>query len=151
MQSSGVSGGMGMDVDVGMDVDLDIDEQKCERERERQHQREQERIRRHEMEIEDDRIWAEKVLLLIVLTAWMIAAIASYLDGGAGASALLKILMGVYEFMLSYISFSQRVICDMISFIVGLVFVVLFSLSTITIIVLLSIPFIALIFAFTNI
>lgn len=143
MQSSGVSGGMGMDVDV--DMDLDIDEQK------RQDQREQERIRRHEMEIEEDRIWAEKVLLIIVLTAWMVAATASYLDGGAGASALLKILMGVYEFMLSYISFSQRVISDMVSFIIGLVFVVLFSLSTITIIVLLSIPFLALIFAFTNI
>ena len=141
MQSSGMSGGMGMDVDV----DLDIDEQ------ERQHLREHERQRRDEMEIEKDRIWAEKALLLIVLTAWMIAAIASYLDGGAGATALLKILMGVYEFMLSYISFSQRVICDMMSFIVGLVFVMLFSLSTITIIVLLSIPFLALIFAFTNI
>lgn len=147
MQSSGVSGGMGMDVDV----DLDIDEQKRQNQREYENQREQERIRRHEMEIEEDRIWAEKVLLIIVLTAWMVAATASYLDGGAGASALLKILMGVYEFMLSYISFSQRVISDMVSFIIGLVFVVLFSLSTITIIVLLSIPFLALIFAFTNI
>lgn len=127
---------MGMDVDV--DADLDIDEQ--------------ERQRRHELEIEQDRIWGEEVLLLIVITTWLVAMTASYLDGGTGASALLvKILTGVYEFMLSYISFSQRVICDMMSFIVGLVFVMLFSLSTITIIVLLSIPFLALIFAFTNI
>ena len=136
MQSSGMSGGMGMDVDV--DADLDIDEQ--------------ERQRRHELEIEQHRIWGEKVLLLIVITTWLVAMTASYLDGGTGASALLvKILTGVYEFMLSYISFSQRAICDIISFVIGIVFMVLLSMSSIIIIVLLSIPFLALIFTFTNI
>ncbi len=104
-----------------------------------------------EREMEQDRIMGKKILLTMVVIAWLVAATASYLDGGTGANALIKILTGVYNFMLSYINFSQKVLCDMISFVVGLIFVVLFSLSTITIIMLLFIPFIAIIFTFTDI
>jgi len=108
-------------------------------------------IHRHEREMEQDRIMGKKILILVAVMAWFVAATASYLDGGTGASGMIKILTGIYNFMLSYINFSQKVLCDMVSFIVGLVFIVLFLLSTLTIIILLSIPFIAIIFAFTSI
>jgi hypothetical protein len=114
-------------------------------------QRQMQRNVVREREMEQDRIMGKKILLTMVVIAWLVAATASYLDGGTGANALIKILTGVYNFMLSYINFSQKVLCDMISFVVGLIFVVLFSLSTITIIMLLFIPFIAIIFTFTDI
>ena len=117
----------------------------------REREDENEHIRRRKREMEQDRIMGKKILIFIAIMTWSVAATASYLDGGAGANALIKLLTGVYNFMLSYINFSQKVLCDMISFVVGLIFVVLFSLSTITIIMLLSIPFIALIFTFTDI
>ena len=81
----------------------------------------------------------------------MVAMCASYLDGGAGVNGLIRIITGLYNFMISYMSFSQKVICDMVSFIIGLVFMVVFSLCSVIIIILLSIPFIACIFAFTDI
>ena len=117
----------------------------------REREDENEHIRRREREMEQDRIMGKKILIFMAVMAWSVAATASYLDGGAGANALIKLLTGVYNFMLSYINFSQKVLCDMISFVVGLIFVVLFSLSTIVIIMLLSIPFIAIIFTFTDI
>lgn len=117
----------------------------------REREDENEHIRRREREMEQDRIMGKKILIFMAVMAWSVAATASYLDGGAGANAMIKILTGIYNFMLSYINFSQKVLCDMISFVVGLIFVVLFSLSTIVIIMLLSIPFIAIIFAFTDI
>ena len=107
--------------------------------------------RERERERDEDRIWGQKILILLGIMTWSIAMTASYLDGGAGVSALIKMLMHVYNFILSYINFSQRVISDMVSFIVGLVFMLLFSLTTIAIIMLLGIPFLALIFTFTNI
>jgi hypothetical protein len=112
---------------------------------------ENEHIRRREREMEQDKIMGGKILIFMAFMVVSVAVTASYLDGGAGANALIKILTGVYNYMLSYINFSQKVLRDMISFVVGLIFVALFSLSTIVIIMLLSIPIIAFIFAFTNI
>lgn len=114
-----------------------------ERENEREYERETER--------DQDRILGKKILIFMAVMAWMVAMFASYLDGGAGANGVIRIIAGVYNFMISYMSFSQKVICDMVSFIIGLVFMVLFSLSSITIVILLSIPFLACIFAFTDI
>ena len=112
-----------------------------------------------EREREQDIILGRKISLFIVLVICAVTMFMSYLEGDAGAGAgagtgadmLIKIVMSVYEYMLSYIHFSQKVICDMVSFIVGLVFMLLFSLTTIAIIILLGIPFLALIFTFTNI
>ena len=53
--------------------------------------------------------------------------------------------------MESYMNFSKMVICDMISFLIGIVFIIMFILTTICFILLLCIPFLALIFAFTSI
>ena len=100
---------------------------------------------------EQDGIMGKKILILIAVMAWLIAVTASYLDGGTGIGRLINILTHVYDFMILYMNFSKKVICDMVSFIVGLVFMVLFSLSTIALIMLLSIPFLAIIFAFTDI
>lgn len=110
-----------------------------------------ERERERERERDEDIIWGQKILIFMGVMVWSVAATASYLDGGAGANALIKLITGIYNFMLSYINFSQKVLCDMISFIVGLVFMLLFSLTTIAIIILLGIPFLAFIFTFTNI
>ena len=110
-----------------------------------------------EREREQDIILGRKISLFIVLVICAVTMFMSYLEGdagagaGAGAGMLIKIVMSVYDYMLSYIHFSQKVICDMVSFIVGLVFMLLFSLTTIAIIILLGIPFLALIFTFTNI
>ena len=109
--------------------------------------REQERLRAREQ----DGIMGKKILILIAVMAWLIAVTASYLDGGTGIGRLVNMLTHVYDFMILYMNFSKKVICDMVSFIVGLVFMVLFSLSTIALIMLLSIPFLAIIFAFTDI
>jgi hypothetical protein len=100
---------------------------------------------------EQDGIMGKKILILIAVMAWLIAVTASYLDGGTGIGRLVNMLTHVYDFMILYMNFSKKVICDMVSFIVGLVFMVLFSLSTIALIMLLSIPFLAIIFAFTDI
>lgn len=117
----------------------------------REREDENEHIRRREREMEQDRIMGKKILIFMAVMAWSVAATASYLDGGAGANGLIKMLTHVYDFMVSYMNFSKKVICDMVSFVVGLIFVVLFSLSTIVIIMLLSIPFLAIIFTFTDI
>ena len=115
------------------------------------------REREREREREQDIILGRKISLFIVLVICAVTMFMSYLEGdagagaGAGAGMLIKIVMSVYDYMLSYIHFSQKVICDMVSFIVGLVFMLLFSLTTIAIIILLGIPFLALIFTFTNI
>ncbi len=109
------------------------------------------RERERERERDEDRIWGKKILIFMGVMVGLIAANASYFDGGTDANALIKMVMHIYDFMLSYINFSQKVLCDMISFIVGLVFMILFSLSSIIIIMLLGIPFLALIFTFTNI
>ena len=103
------------------------------------------------MERDQDGILGQKVLLLVGLAVWAITLFTSYLDGGVGVSALIKIITGVYEFMLSYMNFSLKVICDMFSFIIGIVFTMLFSIMTIAVIMLLGVPFIACIFAFTDI
>jgi hypothetical protein len=110
-----------------------------------------ERERERERERDEDRIWGQKILIFTGVMVWSVAVTASYFDGGTDANALIKMVMHIYDFMLSYINFSQKVLCDMISFIVGLVFMLLFSLSSIIIIILLGIPFLALIFTFTNI
>ena len=109
--------------------------------------REQERLRAREQ----DRIMGKKILIFMAVMAWLVAVTASYLDGGTGISRLVNMLTHVYDFMILYMNFSKKAICDMVSFIVGLVFMVLFSLSTIAVIMLLSIPFLAIIFAFTDI
>lgn len=118
-----------------------------EREMENTRLREQQRLRSREQ----DRIVGKKILIFIVVMAWLVAATASYLDGGTGIGRLINMLTHVYDFMILYMNFSKKVICDMVSFIVGLVFMILFSLSTIAVIMLLSIPFLAIIFAFTDI
>jgi|LakMenEpi03Aug12_release.lakeMendotaPanAssembly.Ray.scaffolds.fasta_scaffold1477782_1 hypothetical protein len=109
--------------------------------------REEERLRAREQ----DRIMGKKILIFMAVMAWLVAVTASYLDGGTGISRLVNMLTHVYDFMILYMNFSKKVICDVVSFIVGLVFMVLFSLSTIAVIMLLSIPFLAIIFAFTDI
>ena len=109
--------------------------------------REQERLRAREQ----DGIMGKKILIFMAVMVWLVAVTASYLDGGTGIGRLVNMLTHVYDFMILYMNFSKKVICDMVSFIVGLVFMVLFSLSTIALIMLLSIPFLAIIFAFTDI
>ena len=116
-----------------------------------QEQNQVQRFMERETERDQDRILGKKILIFMAVMAWMVAMFASYLDGGAGANRVIRIIASVYNFMISYMSFSQKVICDMVSFIIGLVFMVLFSVSSITIVILLSIPFLACIFAFTAI
>jgi hypothetical protein len=116
-----------------------------------QGQNQVQRFMERETERDEDRILGKKILIFMAIMAWMVAMFASYLDGGAGANGVIRIIAGVYNFMISYMSFSQKVICDMVSFIIGLVFIVVFSLSSVIIIILLSIPFLACIFAFTDI
>jgi hypothetical protein len=100
-----------------------------------------------EQEQEQDRIWGKKVLFIsgiVLLMSWMFVI---YLD----VTPIQSILTYIYNFMLSYVSLSHRVICDAISFIIGLVFIFIFSIIVITTIVASSIPFLAFIFAFTSI
>ena len=76
-----------------------------------------------EQEQEQDRIWGKKVLFIsgiVLLMSWMFVI---YLD----VTPIQSILTYIYNFMLSYVSLSHRVICDAISFIIGLVFIFIFS------------------------
>ena len=94
-----------------------------------------------------DKIWAKNVLLntgIVILLCWMLI---SYVDFGP----VLHVIMNVFHVMISYMNFTKMVICDMISFLVGLIFIIMFILTTICFILLLCIPFLALIFAFTSI
>jgi hypothetical protein len=94
-----------------------------------------------------DKIWAKNVLLntgIVILVCWMLT---SYVDFGP----VLHVTMKVFHFMISYMNFTKMVICDMVSFLVGLIFIIMFILTTICFILLLCIPFLALIFAFTSI
>jgi len=104
---------------------------------------EQERIRGRRR----DKIWAKNVLLntgLIVLSCWMVNL---YID----TSPILDGMAKIFHFMESYMSFSRMVICDIISFMIGIIFIIMFVLVTISIILLSCIPFLAFIFAFTRI
>ena len=94
-----------------------------------------------------DREWSEKVLLVIGFAILLFGIAILFVD----TSPIQAILMKICDFMMSYINFSYKVLCDMFSFIVGLLFVGVFIFTIISIIVLSSIPFLAITFAFFNI
>jgi len=92
-------------------------------------------------------IWAKNVLFntcIVILVCWMILV---YID----ISPVLHMIMNIFDFMASYMNFSMMVICDMISFMIGILFLIMFVMITITIVLLSCIPFLAFIFVFTNI
>lgn len=94
-----------------------------------------------------DIIWAKNVLFntcIVILVCWMILV---YID----ISPVLHMIMNIFDFMASYMNFSMMVICDMISFMIGILFLIMFVMITITIVLLSCIPFLAFIFVFTNI
>ena len=94
-----------------------------------------------------DKIWAKNVLLntgIVVLLCWMVSL---YVD----TSPMFHIVTKIFHFMESYMNFSRMVICDIISFLIGIIFIIMFVLVTISIILLSCIPFLAFIFAFTSI
>ena len=94
-----------------------------------------------------DKIWAKNILLntgIVILVCWILT---SCVDFGP----VLYVITKIFHFMESYMNFSKMVICDMISFLIGIVFIIMFILTTICFILLLCIPFLALIFAFTSI
>lgn len=94
-----------------------------------------------------DKVWAKNVLLntaIVILVCWMLT---SCVDFGP----VLYVITKIFHFMESYMNFSKMVICDMISFLIGIIFIIMFILTTICFILLLCIPFLALIFAFTSI
>ncbi len=104
---------------------------------------EQERIRGRRR----DKIWAKNVLLntgIVILSCWMVNL---YVD----TSPMFHIVTKIFHFMESYMNFSRMVICDIISFLIGIIFIIMFVLVTISIILLSCIPFLAFIFAFTSI
>lgn len=112
-------------------------------ENERERERESERRNGREL----DRIWAKKVLLIssviILVTGMLILCV--------DVVPMYSILLRIFEYMASYMMFSQKVICDIASFIIGIVFMLMFTMVTIMIILLCSIPFLAFIFAFMNV
>ena len=94
-----------------------------------------------------DKVWAKNVLLnigIVILVCWTLVL---YVD----VSPVVYIIMKVFNFMESYMNFSKMVLCNMISFLVGIIFIIMFVLVTISIILLSCIPFLAFIFAFTSI
>jgi hypothetical protein len=96
---------------------------------------------------EKDRIWAKKVLLISGVIILFTGMLILYVD----VVPIYAILVKIYEYIASYMMFSQRVICDIVSFIIGIVFMLMFTMVTIMIVLLCSIPFLACIFAFTDI
>ena len=94
-----------------------------------------------------DRMWAEKVLLITGGVILLLGVVILCVDTSPIQARLLK----VFDFMMSYINFSQKVLRDMFSFIVGLLFVVVFILATIGIALLFFILFLAITFVFLNI
>ena len=94
-----------------------------------------------------DKIWAKNVLLntgIVILVCWMVNL---YVD----TSPLFHIVTKIFNFMESYMNFSKMVLCNIISFVVGIIFIIMFILAMISFILLLCIPFLAFIFAFTSI
>ena len=94
-----------------------------------------------------DKIWAKNVLLntgIVILVCWMVNL---YVD----TSPLFHIVTKIFNFMESYMNFSKMVLCNIISFVVGIIFIIMFILAMISFILLLCIPFLEFIFAFTSI
>ena len=94
-----------------------------------------------------DRIWAEKVLLITGGVVLLLGITILCVD----TSPIQTRLLNVFDFMMSYINFSQKVLRDMFSFIVGLLFVGVFILATISVALLCFILFLAITFVFFNI
>ena len=76
-----------------------------------------------------DREWSEKVLLVIGFAILLFGIAILFVD----TSPIQAILMKICDFMMSYINFSYKVLCDMFSFIVGLLFVGVFIFTIISI------------------
>ena len=94
-----------------------------------------------------DKIWAKNILIntgLVILSCWMVSL---YID----TSPLFHVIAKIFHFMQSYMDFSIGVLCDIVSFIVGIIFIIMFVLASISIILLSCIAFTAFIFAFTSI
>ena len=94
-----------------------------------------------------DQVWAEKVLIVTGVSILLFGIGILYVD----TSSIQAILMQIFDFMMSYVNFSKKVLHDMVSFIVGILFVGLFILTTIGVILLSVIPFLAITFVFINI
>jgi len=94
-----------------------------------------------------DRMWAEKVLLITGCVVLLLGVVILCVD----ISPIQAILLKVFDFMMSYINFSQKVLLDMFSFIVGLLFALVFILAIIGIALLCFVLFIATTFMFFNI
>jgi Fe2+ transport system protein B len=94
-----------------------------------------------------DQIWAEKVLIVIGVSILLFGIVFLYVD----TSPIQDILMKIFDFMMSYINFSKKVLHDVVSFIIGILFVGVFILTTIGVILLSFIPFLAITFVFINI
>jgi hypothetical protein len=94
-----------------------------------------------------DRMWAEKVLLITGCVVLLLGVVILCVD----TSPIQAILLKVFDFMMSYINFSQKVLLDMFSFIVGLLFALVFILAIIGIALLCFVLFIATTFMFFNI
>ena len=93
-----------------------------------------------------DKVWAKNVLLnigIVILVCWTLVL---YVD----VSPVVYIIMKVFNFMESYMNFSKMVLCDIISFLIGIIFIIMFVLVTISIILLSCIPFLALIVTLTS-
>jgi small-conductance mechanosensitive channel len=93
------------------------------------------------------RMLAEKVLLITGGVVLLLGVVILCLD----TSPIQTRLLNVFDFMMSYINFSQKVLRDMFSFIVGLLFVGVFTLATISITLLCFVLFLAIIFVFLKI
>jgi|LakMenE18May11ns_1017448.scaffolds.fasta_scaffold9430131_1 hypothetical protein len=94
-----------------------------------------------------DQIWAEKVLIVVGVSILLFGIVFLYVD----TSPIQDILMKIFDFMMSYINFSKKVLHDVVSFIIGILFVGVFILTTIGVILLSFIPFLAITFVFINI
>lgn len=102
-----------------------------------------ERNNRRIREYEYDR----KVLFItgiVVLLCWVLILYVNI-------NPLGGFLKTIYDFMLSYMNFSQKVICDMISFLIGIIFMVMFTIITIIFVIITCIPFLVFIFSFFGI
>lgn len=110
---------------------------------ERHGERHDERNNRRIREYEYDR----KVLFItgiVVLLCWVLILYVNI-------NPLGGFLKTIYDFMLSYMNFSQKVICDMISFLIGIIFMVMFTIITIIFVIITCIPFLVFIFSFFGI
>lgn len=124
-------------------VNVNENENQIENQNQIESQNENQRIRDRDL----DRVWAKKVLLITGIIILFTLSLILYVD----VTPIRYVVMKILQFMESYMNFSQKVVCDMVSFVVGLVFMVMFILLTISIVLLLTIPFLAFIFAFTSI